>query len=246
MSEAFRFKRFSVKNEASGLKVGTDAVVLGAVGSIAHLAGASAPRILDIGTGTGVIALMFAQRLHQSMAESAGDNLQPSILGIDIDACASAEAAENFQASPWKDCLQARNVALQQLPESEWELIVSNPPFFENSLKAPDAQRSAARHTDCLSYREIVVYASHCLAPDGLLEMILPSQDETPLQRYAASFGLYLQRLVEIRTTEKKAAKRIVAELGRKRVPTVRESLVLMSDGNRSARFNELTADFYL
>lgn len=242
MSEAFRFKRFSVKNEASGLKVGTDAVVLGAVGSIAHLAGASAPRVLDIGTGTGVIALMFAQRL----TDSIGESLHPSILGIDIDACASAEAAENFHASPWKDCLQARNVALQQLPESEWELIVSNPPFFENSLKAPDAQRSAARHTDCLSYREIVVYASHCLAPDGLLELILPSQDEIPLQRYAASFGLYLQRLVEIRATEKKAAKRIVAELGRKRVPTIRESLVLMSDGNRSARFNELTADFYL
>lgn len=233
MSQPFRFKQFSVNNSASGLKVGTDGVLLGV------LAGASVKdpmRILDIGTGTGLVALMLAQRFPSA-----------DITGIDIDADAAAEAAENFAMSPWPERLAAQHCALQEFcPSAKWDLIASNPPFFENSLKAPDAQRSTARHTDSLSYRDIVVFAKENMAPGGILAVILPSSEETALQRYAASFGLYLQHITYVRTTSAKAPKRIVVQLGFERCVPAREELVMMDGGKYTPAFKELTGEFYL
>lgn len=243
MSQPFRFKQFSVNNSASGLKVGTDGVLLGV------LAGASVKdpmRILDIGTGTGLVALMLAQRFPSA-----------DITGIDIDPDAAMEASENFAASPWAARLTAICCPLQEFnaldpksPESavpaKWDIIASNPPFFENSLKAPDAQRSTARHTDTLSYRDIVVFARENMAPGGTLAVILPSSEETAMQRYAASFGLYPQHITYVRTTSTKAPKRIVVQLGFERCVPAREELVMMDGGKYTPAFKELTGEFYL
>lgn len=238
----FRFKKFEVRNDLAAQKVGTDAVLLGAAMTLPDKAGA---QLLDVGTGTGVIALMAAQRL------AVGG--QPfNISAIDIDPAAISEARANFAASPWSPSLHAEAISLEDMAQREGLLdaIFSNPPFFHDSLKAPDARRSAARHTDTLSYREICAFASAHLAPDGILSLILPAEDETPLLRYAASFGLKAFRILRIRTGARKAPKRIIAEfrcaLNKMDDYCRCEELVLMDGPQRSAAYSELTADFYL
>lgn len=238
----FRFKKFSVRNERAGLKVGTDGVLLGAVTA---LSGAE-QRILDIGTGTGLVALMLAQR-----SAGGSDIPGPGITGIDIDAEAAQEASLNFADSPWSDRLKAVHRSLQDYaddlyradgePAERYDLIVSNPPFFENSLKAPDEQRSNARHTDTLSYRDIITFAGDFLTLDGRISLILPKSEEMRLQRFAASFGFFPLRIVNVRTVEGKTPKRIVAEYSRVKGRATTQELSLQSD-----EYKELTQDFYL
>lgn len=244
MSEGvFHFKQFSVNCSRSGLKVGTDGVILGACVTLRR----DVRRVLDIGTGTGLIALMIAQRTAGTFAQDDAGTCE--ILGVDIDAAAAAEASDNFSASPWAGRLSAVNAPLQEFQPPEgvkYDLVVSNPPFFENSLKCPDSQRSTARHTDSLSYREITAFSAANLASDGILAMILPSSQEVQLVRYAASFGLYPSRVVRVRTTAAKEPKRIVVELGRERCTVTREDLVLMEDGRYTEQFRALTCSFYL
>lgn len=240
----FRFKQFSVHNELSGLKVGTDGVLLGAAATIPQVC----HNILDIGTGTGLIALMLAQRTQGAAAsKSEMDSSLPHITGIDIDPEAFRESALNFSESPWASRLAPICCSLQDFELRSWDMIVSNPPFFENSLKAPDAQRSNARHTDTLSYRDIVSFASRALSSDGILSMILPSDLEMPLVRYAASFGLHPVRILSVRTTAAKAPKRMIIELTRReQCSPLRENLVMLSDGEYTDQFRELTSAFYL
>lgn len=233
----FRFKRFNVRNERSALKVGTDGVLLGAAATIPP----GCKRVLDIGTGTGLIALMIAQRTESMDAVE--------ITGIDIDEAASIEASENFAASGWSSRLKAENAALQEYGSDEsesWDLIISNPPFFENSLKAPSEQRSNARHTDTLSYRDIIVFASIHLSAEGLLSMILPSDNRMQAVRYAASFGLKASRILEIRTTAGKEPKRVILEFQAQAKENEIGRLTMMSDGRYTEEFKTLTGDFYL
>ena len=140
---SFRFKHFFVEDSRCAMKVGTDGVLLG---RFAPMVQCSCARVLDVGTGCGLIALMIAQQA-----------LKAQIDAIEIDKAAAEQARENFQASPWPDRLQAFAVRLQDWqPEKKYDLIVSNPPYFQNSLKNPDKGREIARHTDTLSYEELL------------------------------------------------------------------------------------------
>lgn len=232
----FRFKRFSVANEASAQKVGTDAVLLGAAAPLPD----GPLRMLDVGTGTGVVALMIAQRLSD-----AGKEFR--IIGIDSDAPSAAEAASNFAASPWASCMEARHMPFSECGDAgAWDLIVSNPPYFDLSLEAPDPRRSAARHTDALSFRELCAYAYDHLSEGGILSMILPADLEKALMRYAASFSLYPFSIMRVRTTVGKQPSRIVASFSRNACAMEESSIVLMEKGKRTEQYASLTSEFYL
>lgn len=225
MEEYFRFKQFSVRNRDSALKVGTDAVILGAAMTI----NPADRRLLDVGTGTGVIALMAAQRLSAFRSDDCGASEQGFLIkhtdgvcssesaffveAIDLDAPSADEAAWNFRNSPWPSRLSSICCPLQEFrPSAPYDLIFSNPPFYDDSLLNPDARESGARHTLSLSYRELCSFAADHLCPEGRLSLILPAEVETALLRTAASFGLRPFRLLRIRTTASKPFRRLLAE----------------------------------
>lgn len=244
MASSFRFRRFSVRNTDSALKVGTDAVLLGAAVTLKD----TDRRLLDIGTGTGVIALMAAQRLSD-ITDCGSGRHSFSIDAIDIDAPSAAEAALNFKESPWQENLRAICCPLSAFgPEEKFDLIFSNPPYYDNSLVNPDARETAARHTGSLSYREICAFAAKNLCPEGRLAMILPSESETALKRTAASFGLRLFRILRIRPTAAKPVRRIIAEFSLSSLPAcpADEELVLQQGNARAPEYEALTKDFYL
>ncbi|MCM1177579.1 MAG: hypothetical protein NC308_00310 [Clostridium sp.] len=275
----FRFKRFSVKNERSAMKVNTDGVLLGAAMTILP----SDRTFLDVGTGTGTIALMAAQRISDLLgADCEGcpeayavntcglDDVK--IYAIDIDMASAEEAAENFEASPWTGMLSALNVPLedydasgcgrQEEVQGSFDLIFSNPPYFESSLKAPDVRRRAARHAETMSYREILEFSSRHLSENGRVSMVLPAETETELVRYAASCGLYPFRILRIRSTLRKQPYRIVAEFahrgsictgnvfqgkGNGMTGHLKDDIITIQDGGEyTAGYRSLTSGFLL
>ena len=254
----FQFKRFNVVNERSAMKVNTDGVLLGAAMTIRP----DDRRLLDIGTGTGTIALMAAQRALGIPGQAGDDEAMAGddetmaggdvmIDAIDIDEPSATEAAENFKASPWSDHLHVHNLSLQEFAETgseKYDLIFSNPPYFEDSLTAPDERKSTARHTsDGLSYRDIFDFAAERLTCCGRVALVLPADQEAPLCRYARMCGLHLFRILRIRTVERKAPIRIIAEFSRERCQTPSDGiLTIMNKGKYTQEYLSLTHDFYL
>ena len=257
MSE-FRFKQFSVRNTDSALKVGTDAVLLGSLMTVHP----GERRLLDIGTGTGVVALMAAQRLAGSTIDAtaaqrlAGSTISatadasaayPEIIGIEIDGPSAEEARLNFEGSPWAGMLEARHCSLQDFRSpGEFDLIFSNPPYFDESLRNPDARESRARHTESLSYREVLAFAGEKLAPGGLVAMILPAESETAVRRCAAGFDLNLSRIVRIRTTLRKPPRRVVVEFSRLRGQIREEELTMQNQDGFTEEYRRIAGAFLL
>ena len=249
----FRFKRFEVVNARSAMKVNTDGVLLGAAMTIRP----EDRCMLDIGTGTGTIALMAAQRVadHVGMEASHG-NIR--IDAVDIDEPSATEAAKNFANSPWAECLHAHNMSLDAFaatdqmdgyaPVQKYDLIFSNPPYFEDSLTAPDERKSTARHTsEGLSYRDIFEFAKERLTGDGRVSLVLPADQEAALCRYARMCGLHLFRILRVRTVPRKAPSRMIAEFSRHRCEAVKEELLtIQNEGQYTQEYLSLTHDFYL
>jgi tRNA1Val (adenine37-N6)-methyltransferase len=203
----FRFRKFSVDSGECAMKVGTDAVILGAAVTLPGNRGKI--RVLDAGCGSGVIGLMVAQRL-----EAAGFR-EYDITGVEIDGLAAEQAGRNFAASPWSGHFKCLNVnMLNFAPETLYDLIVSNPPYYDDSLLPPDSRRTTARHTggEAFGYPQLLEFASEHLRAGGTLSLILPHQELTRLLRLAASYGLRATRLLHIRTTPSKEPSRLVAE----------------------------------
>ena len=244
MSE-FRFKQFSVRNTDSALKVGTDAVLLGSLMTVHP----GERRLLDIGTGTGVVALMAAQRLAGSTISATADAgaAYPEIIGIEIDGPSAEEARLNFESSPWAGMLEARHCSLQDFRSpGEFDLIFSNPPYFDESLRNPDRRESRARHTESLSYREVLAFAGEKLAPGGLVAMILPAESETAVRRCAAGFDLNLSRIVRIRTTQRKPPRRVVVEFSRLRGQIREEELTMQNQDGFTEEYRRIAGAFLL
>jgi len=254
----FRFKYFNVVNERSAMKVNTDGVLLGADMTILP----ADRRLLDIGTGTGTIALMAAQRALGIPGQAGDDEMRAGddevraggdvlIDAIDVDEPSASEAAANFCESPWAEHLRAHNLSLQDFADSEpckYDLIFSNPPYFEDSCIAPDERKSTARHTSVgLSYRDIFEFASERLTDNGRVSLVLPADQEAALCRHARMCGLHLFRIVRIRTVERKAPIRIITEFSRQRCQTpAEEMLTIMNEGKYTQEYLSLTKDFYL
>ena len=243
----FRFKKFSVVNERSAMKVNTDGVLLGATMTIRP----DDRRLLDVGTGTGTIALMAAQRLVGDVPGEAGNDEDVRIDAIDIDEPSAIEAAMNFRQSPWSGCLYAHNTSLEQFAtgtSEKYDLIFSNPPYFEDSLTAPDERKSTARHTcDGLSYRDIFDFAKDKLTENGRVAFVLPADQETALCRYGRMCGLHLFRIVRVRTVPRKAPSRIIAEFSRQRCDSVKDDvLTIQNEGQYTQEYLSLMHEFYL
>lgn len=237
----FRFKKFEVVNEKSAMKVNTDGVLLGASMTMRP----SDRNLLDIGTGTGTIALMAAQRLSE-----LSDGL--SVHAIDIDEASATEAAMNFAASPWSANLHAHHASLDGFSASDdgrkYDIIFSNPPYFEESLNAPELRRNNARHTSTgLSYREILDFAAARLSETGHVALVLPAETENALCRHARMNSLHLFRILRVRTVPRKAPSRIIAEFSRERVEIpADETLTIQHEGKYTEEYLSLMHDYYI
>ena len=228
----FTFKQFTIYHDRCAMKVGTDGVLLGAWTNLEN-----ANRILDVGTGTGLIALMLAQRMKDA-----------TITAIDIDADAVSQAQENVSDSPWKDRVE---VALQDIctyaPDGLFDIIVSNPPYFVNSLKCPDGQRTTARHTDSLDANRLIGKVTELLAPEGRFSLILPADQTDELLRIAEEKGLYPSRITRVITRPGLPPKRVLVEF--RKTTQICEETELVVELDRhvySEDYIALTKDFYL
>lgn len=229
----FRFKQFSVTDDDASLKVGTDAVLLGAWVSIGD-----ARRLLDVGTGSGVIALMLAQRSHP----------QAQVYAIDIQPNDVRQALHNASRSPWPGKITVAEVPIQQFNANiPYDLIVSNPPYFSGSLLPPDPLRTTARHDATLTYDDLLRSAKRLLTSNGRLGVIIPYLAADGFVKLAESHGLYPHRLTRFITREGKKPERTLLEFGFTRIHHAIDYLTLYGTENLwSEAYRKLTGNFYL
>ena len=228
----FRFKQFGIAQDKCAMKVGTDGTLLGA------WAKANNPQqILDIGTGTGLIAMMLAQRFENAQVKA-----------IEIDANASQQAAENFQNTPWSNRLSVEHISLQGFQHpSLFDLIVSNPPYFENNLKGNNKQRTQARHTDTLSFESLIEGSTKLLSKKGSLAIILPSRSKSKMEKIAMNHQLHLNRLCWVKGTEKKAVKRALLQFSFQEYHREENTLVVEKERHvYTEEYTQLCKEFYL
>ena len=188
----FRFKQFTIYHDRCAMKVGTDGVLLGCWAKQAASIQHSEFRILDVGTGSGLIARMLMQRFPEAEVE-----------GIDIDEAAVEQAQENG--------VKAYLSRLQEWSGS-YDLVVSNPPYFQNSLKNPDKGRELARHTDSLSYEELLSHSARLLTMHGQLAIILPADAEQEICSLAQQHSLYPTHVTRVYSKENKPARRVLLQ----------------------------------
>lgn len=218
------------------MKVGTDGVLLGAWARVEH-----SRRILDMGTGTGLVALMAAQRS------------QADIVAIDLDADAVAQAAENVAASPWESRIQVVQADARQVESGKtfhfqlFDAILCNPPFFENSLKSPDVARTMARHTDTLSFDELARSAARLLSPEGELSVVIPYDRAHDMTVSAACCGLFATHQTVIVPVEGGKPKRMLMAFNREGAAHTIETLCIHDAQHRyTPEYVRLVEDFYL
>ena len=227
----FRFKRFAVEQQGASMKVGTDGVLIGAWASAPEGCG----RILDIGTGTGVIALMAAQRWPAA-----------TVTGIEIDAAAAECARRNAAASPWSGRVDVVNAPVQEYaPDVKFDLAVSNPPYYDASLTCRDAVRSHARHTLSLSFEELFEAVRRLLSPHGRFAVIVPTDS---VRSVVAAGDMHLVRRCDVRTLPSKPPKRTMLEFALRFTGAVQFDELTVGDGSGGydEKYKTLTRDFYL
>lgn len=214
------------------MKVGTDGVLLGAWSDVG-----SAETILDIGTGTGLVALMIAQR---SFAR---------ITALEIDADAVQQACQNIAESPWENRIEVLHQDFRMYnPSTKFDCIVSNPPYFGNSLKCPDQQRTSARHDSCLSYSDLLEGVSKLLTNHGRFFIVIPADTSVAVRQLAKSFGLYPFKQLNVITTPGKSPKRtLIGFVPDLKSPCQIDEIVLEKQRHQySDDYIKLTRDYYL
>lgn len=260
----FRFKQFEIEQDRCAMKVGTDGVLLGAWAQ-------GGRRILDIGSGTGLISLMMAQRFPEA-----------EVVGIDMDADACGQARENVMASPFRDRVEIECCRLQDFgadgcaletvglkagtletaglktgaletvedlkASGVFDAIVSNPPFFVDSLKNPDSKRTMARHTDSLPFRDLFAGVKRLLSDEGVFSAIVPAEVVEQFVAESCMLGFYLMRKCGVKTVERKQPKRFMLSFAKHRISPYEEHVETMMDsqGNRSEWYKKITEEFYL
>jgi len=230
----FKFKQFIIRQDKTAMKVGTDGVMLGAW---AEASGCK--RILDVGTGTGLIALMLAQRSDAF------------IDALEINPEAALQAGENVEESPWAGRISVTCVSFQdfcQTAQFPYDLMVCNPPFFSDSLKAKTSSRSLARHNDSLAMDELISGAKSLLNPNGHFCLILPADKEVEMIALAAAYHLFPAKILRIRPIPRKEVKRVLLDFSFFE-QEAKESEMIIETGGRhkySKEYKNLTSEYYL
>lgn len=231
----FRFKKFTVYHDKCAMKVGTDAVLLGAWADTSFCR-----NILDIGTGTGIIALMLAQRS------------QATVEAIDIDKEACVQATENAAASPYTERIKVVHASCADFAASNqqkrYDLIVSNPPYFINSLKCPDNKRTVARHTDTLLLSDLIREAQTLLSPSGRIALVLPYERLEEVKALASANHLYICRQTDVIPTPGAAPKRLLVELSTTEENIKNRDTLTIEEARHqyTPAYIALTKEFYL
>lgn len=232
----FNFKQFSIEQNRTAMKIGTDGVLLGAWTPLEN----NPFSILDIGTGTGIIALMLAQR---SSAEQ--------IDALEIDENAYEQATDNFENSSWNDRLFCFHAGLDEFveePEDEYDLIVSNPPFYQEDYKSNNEQRDLARFQDAMPFEDLIEAADLLLSEKGVFCVIIPFKEEENFLALAQEYELYPQKITRVKGTPITEIKRSLLAFNRKENPnfTTDELVIETARHVYTAEYIELTKDFYL
>ena len=277
----FQFKQFTIHQDRTAMKVGTDGVLLGAWAPIAP----NASRLLDIGTGTGLIALMLAQRFSKQSQDpkycppvvkhiaqkysnpilspylrgtsptGGGGQKLLTISAIDIDQSSIEQATENIKNSPFAQYITTYHTSLQNHnPQEKYDAIVCNPPYFVASLKCPDASRTQARHTDSLSFDDLLLHSSRLLNDNGTLSVILPVIEGNQLIELAPKYGFSLTHLTEVHPTPTAPTKRLLLQFVMRNSQLNQSSLLISHSSltieiarhQYTPEYIALTRDFYL
>lgn len=234
MRKPFQFKQFNIQDENSAMKVGTDAVVLGS-----FINPKNTSCILDIGTGSGIIALMMAQKSSAI------------IDAIDIDFGSIQDANFNFENSAWGNQLNAIQTSLSgfvKQSNDKYDLIVSNPPFFNNSLKSPSERKNLSKHTSTLSHKNLMKGVKNLIATDGIFTVIIPFDQMRSFLNIAFIEHFFCSRKLVIYPTPNKPANRVILELSSIKVNNPKEESLTIRDisSNFTEQYKSLTQDFYL
>ena len=232
----FQFKQFSAHQDKTAMKVGTDGVLLGAWAPIHH----NPFSILDIGAGTGIIALMLAQRSHAAQIDA-----------LEIDEDAYEQAVGNFENSPWGDRLFCFHAGLDEFidePEDEYDLIVSNPPFYSEDYKSENEQRDLARFQDAMPFEELVEAADLLLSENGVFAVILPFKEEEKFIALAKESELFPIKITRVKGTPTSEIKRSLLAFSRHEnlKPEIDELIIEISRHVYTPEYIELTKEFYL
>lgn len=231
----FQFKQFGINDSECAMKIGTDGVLLGAWANIQQ-----SHKILDVGSGSGLISLMLAQRCNAS------------ITGIEIDSFATKQSIENINASPWKNRISVINADFIEWASmahnfSQFDLIVSNPPFFNNGPVAPNEYRAIARHCNSLGYEQLIKLSKLLMTYNGKLSFISPYERKDEIIFYCDIAKLYITKLVDVYSKEGGKIVRTLWEIGNINCSTNYSKISIRSkDNNYSKEYIDLTKDFYL
>ena len=235
MSKPFRFKQFSIAQDQCAMKIGTDAVLLGAWTDLN-----SQPKsILDIGAGTGILALMMAQRSTAELIDA-----------LEIDGAAYEQCVENFETSEWGDRLFCYHAALDEFTEEledRYDLIISNPPFYTETFQTKNKVRNQARFEDAMPFSELLKSVAQLLSPTGHFNVIIPFSEETSFIELAAKEGLYPCQILNIRGQQSSPLKRsLICFTFKKQAVETRELVIEIARHQYTKEYISLTKDFYL
>lgn len=231
----FRFKQFEIKQDKAAMKVGTDGVLLGAWVQLPE----SAFSILDVGSGTGLIALMMAQRSYAEVIDA-----------VELNPASYVQTVENFEISDWGDRLFCYHASFQEFEEEiddTYDVIVSNPPFYTDTFKEETSERTMARHTETLSYQDLLRGTSKLLSDEGTCAFVIPYKEEEAFVKKAHEFGLHLNRVCRVRGTENSPVKRSLLQLSKnENAPEISELIIEISRHVYTDDYINLVQDFYL